>query len=385
MGAGIAEVFAKAGHPVIGIEYNDEALTRGQQILNRSLDRAVAKGKLSEEDAAATRDRFHFTTDMAEVSGAAFIIEAVNENPELKASIFRALDEHAPADAVLATNTSSLSITAIAAVTDRPEKVVGVHFFNPAPVQSLVEVIRTVRTDDASVDRVLELLRGVGKNPIRCADRAGFVVNALLVAYLNRAVVLYQNGFATREEIDAAMVDRAGYPMGPLTLLDMIGLDVAHAVLVRMYEETRDRLHAPAALLTQLVEAGMFGRKSGQGFYTYADGQVTDAPGPVPAVRESRADELPMALVAGYLNDALRMVEQNYASTADIDTGMSQGCRMPRTFDVVDELGPQTVLAAQQALFAESAEPGHRPSRLLEQLAGAPDPSAALAALRAQS
>lgn len=381
MGAGIAEVLARSGYEVLGIENDDRALERGRAILQKSTDRAVAKGKLDEAGQQELLGRISYGTELAAVSDRGLVIEAVSERMELKESIFRSLDEHAPAEALLATNTSSLSITAIAGVTNTPARVIGLHFFNPAPVQTLVEVISTVHTAPATISRTDEVIRSLRKSPIHCTDRAGFIVNALLISYLNRAVTLYENGFATREELDSAMVSEAGYPMGPLTLLDLIGLDVAHAVLVRMYAETRDRLHSPAPLLGRLVEAGMLGRKSGRGFYSYGSDGVTDDPGPVPEPRWSRASELPDALRSAYLNEACRMVEVNYASVADIDTGMSQGCRMPKPFEVLAALGPKSVLASQRALYQESGEPGHRPSLLLERLAEAADPVAAIAEL----
>nr|WP_275588380.1 3-hydroxyacyl-CoA dehydrogenase [Microlunatus panaciterrae] len=385
MGAGIAEVFARSGYRVRGIENDAAALERGRSLLQKSTARAVARGKLEAEGQQQLLGRIDLGTDLSAVADCSLVVEAVSERLDLKTALFAELDRLAPPEALLATNTSSLSITAIAAATARPERVIGVHFFNPAPVQTLVEVIRTVSTSDDTVERTYAILRTIQKTPIGCGDRAGFVVNALLIAYLNRAVRLYQDGFASREEIDQSMVDLAGYPMGPLALLDLIGLDVAHAVLVRMYDETRDRLHAPAPLLTQLVTAGRLGRKSGRGFYGYSGTDVTDEPGPVKPPPASRAAELPDTLVMGYLNDACAMVQSNYATPDDIDTGMVQGCRMPAPFDVLAQYGPATVLAGQRQLFAETAEPGHRPALLLERLAAADDPQAALAALRTRS
>lgn len=383
MGAGIAEVFAKAGHSVVGIDYNDEALARGRGVLTKSVDRAVAKEKMTAEERTALLDRITWTTSTPDgVREASLVVEAVNENQDLKASIFRQADEHAPADAILATNTSSLSIAGIAAATNRPAQVLGIHFFNPAPVQKLVEVIRAPRTSDATTERALELLRGVGKSPIVCTDRAGFIVNYLLLGYLNHAVRLYQDGFADRDTIDALMVEKAGYPMGPFTLMDMIGLDVAESALARMHAETGDRLHAPAALLTQLTIAGMLGRKSGEGFYPHPEAGDRSAVAWADVDLPTREDELPMKLVAPYLNDVLGMVERRYATPSDIDTGMALGCRMPKPFDVIAEMGPVALLEAQRAIYAESGEPGHRPTQLLTKLAAADDPAAALAALR---
>ncbi|TDO93380.1 3-hydroxyacyl-CoA dehydrogenase [Enemella evansiae] len=382
MGAGIVEVFARAGLTVRGIEYNDQALERGRAILQKSTDRAVAKEKLTADEQAALLGRIEFTTDTAAgVTDADLVIEAVNENLELKTSIFQTIDEAAPKTAILASNTSSLSVTAIAAAVADPSRVLGVHFFNPAPVQTLVELIRTVHTSDQTIQRMADLLRGLGKSPIVCGDRAGFIVNALLVPYLGSAIRLYENGFCTREELDQAMVEQAGYPMGPLTLTDLVGNDVTLAVLERMYDETKDRLTAPPSLLRQLVTAGWHGRKSGRGFYSYA-AEGADDPGPVPPPRGSRAGELPDRLVAEYLNNCLRMVEVGYASVDDIDTGMVEGCRMPPPFEVLATLGPKHVLDVQRRTFDETAEPGHRPALLLEQLAQVENPAAAIDELR---
>lgn len=382
MGAGIAEVFARAGWSVTGIEVDEAAVRRGLSILDRSTKRAVDTGKLTLPERTALLGRISTATDRAPVAEAEIVVEAVVEDLPIKRAVFADLDRLARDAAVLATNTSSLSVTALAAATSRPGRVVGVHFFNPAPVQPLVELISTVLTEPAALRHAESVVAGLGKTSISCTDRAGFIVNTLLVSYLNRAVTLYADGFASREEIDAAML-AAGNPMGPLTLLDLVGLDVTHAVLERMYDETKDRRAAPSPLLTQLVTARMCGRKTGRGFYTYDhDGAATNAVGPVPAPPGSRAAELPDALLVPYLNDALNMVQRGYATPEKIDTGMSLGCRMPKPFDVLQARGPREVLAAQRAVFAETAEPGHRPALLLERLAAAEEPDLALATLR---
>ncbi len=381
MGAGIAEVFARSGWQVSGIEVTDEAVDRGRSILTTSTDRAVSTGKLGADDRDALVARISWGTDLDAVAEADVVVEAVIEHLDTKTALFTDLDRRARPEALLATNTSSLSITSIAAATEHPERVVGVHFFNPAPVQPLVELITTVLTAPETAERAGAILDDLGKTTITCTDRAGFIVNTLLVGYLNRAALLLDGGFATREEIDSAMVE-AGNPMGPFTLLDLVGLDVTIAVLQRMYDETKDPLVAPAPLLTQLVEAGWTGRKAGHGFYSYGPDGATDAPAPGPRPRASRASELPLTLLAPYLNAVLRMVGSWYATPDQIDTGMSLGCRMPKPFDVLSELGPRQVLAAQQQIFAETAQPGDRPALLLERLASADDPTTALVALR---
>ncbi len=381
MGAGIAEVFAREGWRVYGIDRDQAALDRGHQILASSTDRAVAKGKLSPSDRDALLARISVHTDLDDASEVDLVVEAAVEDVQTKRDIFADLGARFGAEVILATNTSSLSVTEIASAAAHPERVVGLHFFNPAPVQQLVEIVTTVHTADTVSEQIGSIVDQLGKVAIQCGDRAGFVVNRLLVGYLNRAIRLLQDGFASRDEIDQVMVTSAGYPMGPFELCDLVGLDVVLAVVEQIWSETRDRIDAPAPLLRQLVAAGRLGRKSGLGFGTATE------PDPSAQVnrarrRETRVDELPGALVLPYLNEALRMVESGYASCDDIDTGMQLGCRMPGPFDLIAEIGVVPVLTAQQMIFAETAEPAHRPCHLLEQLAAADDPAAALAALR---
>jgi 3-hydroxybutyryl-CoA dehydrogenase len=381
MGSGIAEVFARAGWSVVGVEEQPAALDRGRQRLVASTDRAVEGRKLDASAAEAVRGRVEYTTDIAGLADCDVVVEAVPEEAAAKQAVFVSVDAVVRPDALLATNTSSLSVTALAAGTSDPSRVVGVHFFNPAPVQPLVEIVSTVLTAADALERARAMVEGLGKTTIACTDRAGFVVNALLVPYLNSAATWYERGYATREEIDGAML-AAGLPMGPLALLDLVGLDVTAAVLARLHGQTGDRRHLPAPLLTSLVEAGLLGRKSGGGFYRYGPDGVIDDPGVVPEPPASRAGELPEALLVPYLNDALAMVGVRYATAADVDTAMALGCRMPRPFDQLAAVGPVAALARQQQVFAETAEPGHRPARLLEQLAAAEDPDLALHSLR---
>ena len=269
MGAGIAEVFARHGYQVVGVEVGDETLERGRLHVEHSTGRAVKRGKLTEEDAAELAGRINFTTDMADVKECGLVVEAVVEQLALKQQIFRDLDGIVSADAILATNTSSLSVTEISTATTHPGRVIGVHFFNPAPVQNLVEIVRTVVTEPGVLDDVAELATSLEKTPVICGDKAGFIANALLFGYLNHAASMFEARYASREDLDAAMRFGCGYPMGPLALLDLIGLDTAYEILETMYKQGRDRLHAPAPILKQMVTAGMLGRKSGRGFYSY--------------------------------------------------------------------------------------------------------------------
>ncbi|NUR70139.1 MAG: 3-hydroxyacyl-CoA dehydrogenase family protein [Hamadaea sp.] len=270
MGAGIVEVFARNGLNVVAVEISDGALDRGRANLTGSTDRAVAKGKLAAEDRDALLARVDFQVGLGALAEVDFVIEAVPEHLDLKQKIFAELDRVCKPEAILATNTSSLSVTEISVATHRPNRVIGVHFFNPAPVMKLVEVIKTVVTADEVVADVEALCARLGKVDVTIADRAGFIANALLFGYLNHAVAMVEARYATREDIDAAMRLGCGLPMGPLALMDLIGLDTAYEILDTMYRRGgRDRRHAPAPLLKQMVTAGLLGRKSGRGFYTY--------------------------------------------------------------------------------------------------------------------
>jgi 3-hydroxybutyryl-CoA dehydrogenase len=271
MGAGIAEVLARAGLSVTAVEVNDEAVARGRAHVEQSTDRAVSRGKLEPADRDAIFERIRFTTSLEDLASAELVIEAIPERMELKTEVFSALDKICPPDTILATNTSSLSVTELSVATGRPSKVIGMHFFNPAPVMKLVEVVRTVVTEPSVVEDVEALAARLGKVDVTIGDKAGFIANALLFGYLNHAVSMYENRYATREDIDAAMRLGCGLPMGPLALMDLIGIDTAYEILDTMYKQSRNRLHAPSPVIKQMMTAGLLGRKSGRGFYTYAE------------------------------------------------------------------------------------------------------------------
>ncbi|MFF4877747.1 MULTISPECIES: 3-hydroxybutyryl-CoA dehydrogenase [unclassified Micromonospora] len=270
MGAGIVEVFARNGIDVVAVEISEPALERGRVTLTGSTDRAVAKGKLAAADRDALHERVHFAVGLDALHSVDLVIEAVPEHLDLKQRIFAELDRVCRPETILATNTSSLSVTEISVATTRPNQVIGIHFFNPAPVMKLVEVVRTVVTAPEVVADVEALCARLGKVDVTINDRAGFIANALLFGYLNHAVGMFESHYATREDIDAAMKLGCGLPMGPLALMDLIGLDTAYEILDTMYRRGgRDRRHAPVPLLKQMVTAGLLGRKSGRGFYTY--------------------------------------------------------------------------------------------------------------------
>jgi 3-hydroxybutyryl-CoA dehydrogenase len=477
MGAGIAEVFGRSGIDVVAIEVDQEALARGIGILEASLARAVSRGKLSQPEADEIRGRIRPAAGFSAAAGVDLAIEVVPERMEIKRQIFAELDRVCSPDAVLATNTSSLSVTAIAAASQHPGRVVGMHFFNPAPVMRLVEVVSTVLTDDGLAAGVAGLARRLGKTPVQVGDRAGFVANALLLPYLNHAVGLLETGYASREDIDAAATAGIGLPMGPLALLDLIGLDTSLSVLEVLHGEFGGSRYVPAPLLRRLVAAGRSGRKSGRGIYQYPvaadpaqEGNVPARPGPstvtligsggpqeaelasaaaaagvnvtrnpahpsdlvviaatpdqpvLPAavaagrgadavglhlaaaglaeivstrltspaaaaaaaaltarlgLRAVRAPDRPGLLVGAllypHLADAIRMVQDGYATVADVDTAMTLGCGYPSgPFELLAKAGPQAVLDGLRAMHAAYGDPSFAPPPLLaEQLAAA--------------
>jgi 3-hydroxybutyryl-CoA dehydrogenase len=271
MGSGIAEVAAKAGANVVVFEPTEELVNAGRKRISGSLERAASRGKLSEADRDAALARFTFTTDLADLSDRQLVIEAVVEDEAVKGKIFAQLDELiTDPDAVLASNTSSIPIMKIAAATKNPSRVLGLHFFNPVPVLPLVELVSTLVTAEEAAARVERFARDVlGKQVVRCGDRSGFVVNALLVPYLLSAIRMAETGVATVEDIDTAVVAGLSHPMGPLRLSDLIGLDTMKLIADSMYDEYKDPHYAPPPLLLRMVEAGQLGKKSGRGFYAY--------------------------------------------------------------------------------------------------------------------
>ncbi|YAL84151.1 3-hydroxyacyl-CoA dehydrogenase [Dermacoccaceae bacterium W4C1] len=430
MGAGIVEVFARAGKQVIAVDGSPELAERGKGFLTASTGKQVKRGRLSEDEQTQIIDRVTFTDDFEALAAADLVIEAVPERMEIKESVFTRLDGIVREDAVLASNTSSLSLTAIAAKTAHPQRVVGMHFFNPAPVLKLVEVITTVVSDTDTVEGVRELATDLGKKPVVVGDRAGFVANALLITYLARAIRLYETGTVSREDLDAAITVGVGLPMGPLTLSDLIGLDVVKEVCDVLYAANHAPSASPPALLQQLCAVGRLGRKTGTGFYSYTDestdapevgGEVVQAPDlatlaekvsatglrvhlhpdtgrgvlaeiavshdadpaavataraslaaaeATPVVGRDRAGIVADALLLPHLNDAVKMLDSGYATVSDIDTAMTAGCGYPRgPLTIIDDLGAQQVLEGLQAMAAETGDPGLHPSPLLVEYA----------------
>lgn len=278
MGSGIAQVCAQAGYKTIVREVNDDLLKKGLGKIEGFLSKSVEKGKLTAEQKQNVMSNLSGTTSVAALKGADIVIEAAIENINLKKELFGELDKLCPSHTIFASNTSSLTITEMAAATQRPDRFVGLHFFNPVPLMKLVEVVRTIATSQASFDAAFAFAKTLGKEPIACKDNSGFVVNLLLVPYLIDAIRALENGVASVEDIDKGMMLGCGYPMGPLTLLDFVGLDTTLYIANIMFEEYRDAKYAPPPLLRKMVLAGYLGKKSGKGFYDYSgeEPKVTD-------------------------------------------------------------------------------------------------------------
>ncbi|KIZ15479.1 3-hydroxybutyryl-CoA dehydrogenase [Streptomyces natalensis ATCC 27448] len=336
MGTGIAEVLTRAGREVIGIDTDQAAARQAVASLEAATARAVQRERISERERQGILARFRTFSDLQAAAEADLVIEVVPENYELKRQVFAELDAVVRPDAILATGTNALSVTRLAADSQRPERVLGVHFFNPAPAMKLVEVVSSVLTAPAAVAAVTQLARDLGKDPIAVGDRPGFVADGLLFGYLNQAAAMYESKYATREDIDAAMRLGCGLPMGPLALLDLIGVDTARTVLEAMYAESHDRLHAPAPILGQLAEAGLTGRKAGRGFYTY------EAPGSPTVVPDAESPAADGALGAGRT-----VTSVGVAGSGTMASGIAE---------VFAKAGFDVVLAARSLEKAEKAK-----------------------------
>ena len=269
MGNGIAQTCAAAGFDVVLMEVAQAPLDRGMASIGKSLDKFVEKQKLSQADRDATFGRITPTTDVKDLKDCDLVIEAIVENVEIKTNLFQQLDEMLAPEGIICTNTSSLCVIELGAKTKRPNRVAGLHFFNPVPIMKLVEVVKTIATTQDVVDALFEFAKKLGKEPILAKDTPGFVVNRLLIPYLLYAIKVYEDGLASKEDIDKGMKLGCGYPMGPLELLDFVGLDTTYYIAQIMFDEFKDPMMAPPTLLKRMVLAGQFGRKSGKGFYDY--------------------------------------------------------------------------------------------------------------------
>ncbi len=272
MGSGIAQVAAQAGYDTTVVEVEQRFLDKGMSGIDKSLGKFVEKGKLSAADKVACLSRLKGSTSLKDLAQCDIVVEAITENPQIKKETYAAIDTIVKKEAIFASNTSSLTITELSMATARPKQFVGLHFFNPVPLMKLVEVVRTILTTDETFKTAFDFAKSLGKEPVSCRDNSGFIVNRLLVPYLLDAIRAYEEGVGSIEDIDKAMQLGCGYPMGPFTLLDFVGLDTTYFITQVMFEEYREKRFASPALLRKMVLAGRFGRKSGAGFYDYSTG-----------------------------------------------------------------------------------------------------------------
>ena len=357
MGAGIVEVFARAGHQVIGVAESEAAVDAGRSNLTKSLGRAVTKGKLTQDQADEITSRVSFGEDFELLANCDLVIEAAPEILSLKTEIFSKLDAAVKPSGILATNTSSLSVTDIANATSRPAQVIGMHFFNPAPVQKFVEVISTTHSDAQVVLSIVELGESLGKHLAQITDQPGFIVNKLLLRYLNHAVQILDSGQATKEQMDAAMRELSNYPMGPCELLDLIGIDTCVEILKTIHADTQLEIDKPADGMVNLVSAGNKGRKSGAGFYDYSE--KLDVP---TDENDEIKNQVHNDLLIAYLGDCIAMEATGYAKKADIDFGMKLGCGLPEgPFEVIERMGLNSVRSAQAELATRTGIAAYQP------------------------
>lgn len=275
MGSGIAQVSAAAGFPTIVREISDQLGDKAKSGITKMLNKGIERGKVTEAQRDTTLGKLSFTTDVGAMKDCDIVIEAVVEDLELKNKLWKELNEVCPPATIFASNTSSLTIAAMAAACGRPERMLGLHFFNPVPLMKLVEVVKTITTSDDTADTAFEFVKALGKEPIRAKDNSGFVVNLLLIPYMIDAINALESNVASVEDIDKGMQLGAGYPMGPFTLLDFVGLDTTYKIAEIMFDEYREKRYAPPPLLKRMVMAGMYGRKSGKGFYDYSQDPPT--------------------------------------------------------------------------------------------------------------
>ncbi len=357
MGAGIVEVFASRGYSVVAVAESAQAVSIGQQNLAKSINRAIERGKLTAQSAKDIEQNISWNPELSELANCDLVIEAAPELLDLKLEIFSKLSQITKPTCILATNTSSLSVTQIAEATSRPENVVGFHFFNPAPVQKFIELIFTGYSSSEVINEAFAIGRSLDKYVAQVADQPGFIVNKLLLVYLNHAVQILDSGIATKLDIDSAMRELAQYPMGPLELVDLIGIDTCVEILKTIYQDSGNELHKPAEGLTKLLLEGHKGRKSGSGFYDY-----TTKPMPPTSDKDEIKSAVFIELETALLGNAVAMEASGYASKIDIDNGMKLGCGLPQgPFERIDQIGLKTLRERQINLATSTGNPHFAP------------------------
>jgi len=367
MGAGIAQVVATAGHPVRLLDQNAAALEKATASIAASLHKLAAKGKLTTEAAGAALTCLHPTASMADLADCGLVIEAIVEDLAVKQQVFRQVETIVSAECILASNTSSLSITAIAAACQRPARFVGIHFFNPAPLMQLVEVIAAVQTRAGLAEKVRALVASWGKRPVLAQDTPGFIVNRVARPFYGEAIRILEEGIADVATIDWALTELGGFRMGPFALMDFIGHDVNYRVTESVFTAFfYDPRYRPSFTQKRLFEAGYYGRKAGRGFYDYAPG----APAPTPLRDAELGQRIVRRVLAMLINEAADALYLRVASAPDLELAMTTGVNYPQGLLAwADELGPATVLATLDGLYHDYHDDRYRASPLLRQLA----------------
>ena len=369
MGSGIAQLAAQAGHTVVLVDQSESALERSAAALAKVAARLVEKGKWSTADSERIQSAIDRTTALDSLAACDWVIEAILEDLGVKQSLFQSLETVVASDAVLATNTSSLSVTAIAGKLQHPERFMGLHFFNPAPLMALVEVVPALQTDSAHVDRAKSMMDDWGKSPVVTKDTPGFIVNRVARPFYGEALRIFEEGLASRETIDAAMRN-AGFRMGPFELMDLIGNDVNYAVSCSVFEAFyNDPRYRPSLIQKQHVDAGWLGRKSGKGYYTYGDGQAAQ-PANDASIDPNQFDWIVERIVAMLINEAADACYLNIASPADLETAMTKGVNYPKGLLAwCNEWGAKATLNVLESLQIRYGDDRYRPSPVLRDLA----------------
>lgn len=366
MGSGIAQVAATAGHEVILYDNNPEALTKASAKLQKILNRLVEKGRINDAEAKAIFGRIYFVNDLAAYEGCALIIEAIIENLDIKQKVFRQIEAIVQSDCILASNTSSLSIASIAAACQRPDQVLGIHFFNPAPLMKLVEIIPAIQTSDQTLSQAQDMIDSWGKLTVLAKDTPGFIVNRVARPFYGEALRIYEEGIAEPATIDWVMTELGGFRMGPFTLMDHIGNDINYTVTETVFKAFYcDPRYKPAFTQKRLSEAGYLGRKSGRGYYNYADGAVR----PEPNKDKDLGNQILWRILVMLINEAADALHLNIASRDDIDLAMTKGVNYPKgLLKWADEKGIQQCVKALDDLYDEYHEDRYRCSPLLRKM-----------------
>jgi 3-hydroxybutyryl-CoA dehydrogenase len=366
MGSGIAQVASQSGHEVVLADTNDAQLEKAKASLAKIMARLVEKGKLTDDDASAIQGRISYTTDINDFAGSGLIIEAIIENLDIKKSVFEQFESIVDENCILATNTSSLSVASIAAACDKADRVIGIHFFNPAPLMPLVEIIPAVQTSEATTKTSRDLIDSWKKVTVLAKDTPGFIVNRVARPFYGEALRIYEEGVADFATIDWAMTELGGFRMGPFTLMDYIGNDVNYTVTETVFAAFYyDPRYKPSFTQKRHSEAGWYGRKSGRGYYDYSEG----AEMPAPNKDEVLGNQILNRILVMLINEAVDAVFLNIASTEDVDLAMTKGVNYPKgLLRWADEIGLEKVLADLENLHQEYGEDRYRPSVLLRRM-----------------